>query len=59
MGLPGELMSGIKIKTIKQGKSENDKNNLNCTLILHHRWIEIELIHKIIIILSLSMLVRK
>jgi hypothetical protein len=40
MGLPGELMSGTKIK---QDKSENYiKTNkiLNCTLILHHRWAE-------------------
>jgi hypothetical protein len=39
MGLPGELMSGTKIK---QDKSENHKINkiLNCTLILHHCWAE-------------------
>jgi hypothetical protein len=38
-GLPGELMSGTKIK---QDKSENHEinKNLNCTLILHHRWAE-------------------
>jgi hypothetical protein len=58
IGLLGELMSGTKIK---QDKSENHEINkiLNYTLILHHRWAEIELIHKIIIILSLSTLVRK
>jgi hypothetical protein len=39
MGLPGELMSGTKIK---QDKSENHEINkiLNSTLILHHRWAE-------------------
>jgi hypothetical protein len=59
MVLPDELMYGTKIKTIKQGKCENRKNNPDCTLILYHPWAEIELIHKIIIILSLSRLVRK
>jgi hypothetical protein len=56
--LPGELMSETKIK---QDNSENHEINkiLNCTLILYHCWTEIELIHKIIIILSLSTLVRK
>jgi hypothetical protein len=39
MGLPGELMSGTKIK---QDKSENHEINkkINYTLILYHRWVE-------------------
>jgi hypothetical protein len=50
MGLPGELMSGTwtKEKTrVRITNNNHNKETLICTLILHHRWAEKELIHKI------------